>query len=97
MVNTLVLGSVAQGNAPKGVVLGSVAQGNPPKMVVLGQVAQEQAQVANYAASLAGANVVQSPVGSSGIPIKTIAIVVFAIVFLYYGYKYLTERGGGKR
>ena len=43
MVNTLVLGSVAQGNAPKGVVLGSVAQGNPPKMVVLGQVAQQRA------------------------------------------------------
>jgi hypothetical protein len=90
MVNTLVLGSVAQGNAPKGVVLGSVAQGNPPKMVVLGQVAQERAQAATYAQSLASGVVpgTVAPSGSSLLSARNLLIGLIVIIIIYYAYKH---------
>ena len=91
MVKTVVLGSVAQGNAPKGVVLGSVAQGNPPKMVVLGQVAQERAQAAAYAQSLASGVVpgtVAPTGGSSILSTRNIVIVLVVIIIIYYAYKH---------
>jgi hypothetical protein len=85
MVEPLVLGSVAAGNAPKTVVLGSVANGRAPKLVVLGSVAQQNASNAQYSAQLAAA---ATPSGNAaGTPVLTyiiIAVVVLAIGYYLY-------------